>query len=185
VAGNATVTAEFDELECRIGKERGALDGYAFDADYMATERFAGTLLIQIQKHKVNVEETDGMVLRLQLDQLLDVGIIRADDASDQIVPTVTTAPLTLDLSTDEDDTNASLSLFQTCPEFPTHEALSGEVRFDIFALAIDPDDTGRGEHLAGTVTATLTRANATGRVGDLRAEFDFLPPRRPLTDHR
>ncbi len=93
--------------------------------------------------------------------------------------------PLVLPVSQNPSGANAALSLFETCPEFPTLDVLSGVLQLTTVTLAQDPQDTGRMERLAGTLTATLTRSNAEGRVGTLRAEFDFAPPRRPLTDFK
>ena len=61
----------------------------------------------------------------------------------------------------------------------------SGVLLLDKITLAADPADTGTGERLSGTVTATLTRAIDDDPVGTLQAFFDFTPPRRPLTDFK
>lgn len=174
--------AAFDEPECQIGKERSTLDDYGFDADFMATERFGGILIILIQKYAVKVEETDSLVMRVNLDHLLELGLLVEDPAQEQIVR-AGEAPLELPTSRDPEDVNVALSLIQTCPEFPTHQAMSGTVRFTSFVLSLDAEDTGREERLAGTLTSTLTRANADGPVGSVRSTFDFEPPRQPLTD--
>jgi hypothetical protein len=177
------VSAEFDKLECQLGDEESGLEDYRFDADYMSTERFSGILLIMIQRHRVNVEETDGLVVRLSLSALLDAGLLVLDRSRELIVRADPAKPLPLEVSLDPEDVNASLSLFQTCPDFPTHNAFDGLLQLTAFDIREEPMDTGHMEHLAGTLTATLTRANAEGRVGTLRAAFDFAPPRRPLTD--
>ena len=179
------MSAQFDEPECQIDKRKESLEDYSFNAGYMSTERFAGILLIMIQKHRVNVEETDGLVIRMSLEKLLEEGRLLLDDGTAQFVRSDATKPLILAVSLDEGDANAALSLFQTCPEHPTHQAQQGLLQFTTFNVAEDPMDTGRMEHLAGTLTATLTRSNAEGRVGMLRAAFDFAPPRRPLSDFK
>jgi hypothetical protein len=183
-SGTATVSAEFDVLECQPGDEESGLEDYRFVAGYMSTERYAGILLVMIQRHRVNVEETDGVVIRMKLDDLLEQGLLHIDSERDLYTRVDTGKPLSLPITLAEADVNVSLSLFQTCPDFPTHNA-SGRLELSAIEIARDPMDTGRNEHLAGTITATLTRANAEGRVGELRAAFDFAPPRRPLTDFK
>ena len=184
-SGTASVSAQFDLPECQPNNEHDSLEDYSFNAGYMATERFAGTLLMMIQKHRVNVEETDALVVRMNLDDLLESGRLSIDSVNEQYVRPDPAVPLALDLTLDPEGTNASLSLFQTCPEFPTHQAIAGELIFTAIVISQDPEDTGRMEHLAGTLTATLTRSNAEGRVGTLQSAFDFAPPRQPLTDFK
>src|SRR5689334_17229181 len=68
--GSGRVVAHFTTLECK-GGDAADLAGYGFDAQYLATDRFSGTLLISILKYRVNIEETDGLVIRLSLKRLL------------------------------------------------------------------------------------------------------------------
>jgi hypothetical protein len=180
--GVGLVRASFSKNECKPGTERN-LEGYEFDAGYLATERFSGVLQVIIQKHRVNVEETDGLVIRLSLQRLLDQGVL--EFAREQIVRTDGDKPIVIRTSTAPEDANVSLSLFGTCPEFPTHYGQSGVLTIDKLTLAADPMDTGTGERIGGTMTATLTRANEREPVGTVEAIFDFAPPRRPLTDFK
>jgi hypothetical protein len=181
-AGRATVSARFERAECKRGVER-PLENYSFDADYLATERFVGILHVIIQKHRVDVEETDGLVIRFSIQKMLESGVLIFDRG--QIVRADPSSPIIVQTSTAPSAANVSLSLFQTCPEFPTHYARGGVLTFDKLTLAGDPEDTGTGEVIAGTLTATLSRASETEPVGTLDAVFDFEPPRRPLTDFK
>jgi hypothetical protein len=184
-SGTATVEAQFDMPECQIDKKVSSLEDYRFDARYMSTERFAGILLVMIQRHRVNVEETDGVVIRLSIDDLMESQQLALDSERHLFVQPDPATPIVLSVGRDPDGTNAALSLFSTCPEFPTHPVLAGELKLDTIIIAEDPDDTGRMEKLTGTLTATLTRSNAEGRVGTMLTVFDFAPPRRPLTDFK
>lgn len=182
--GTAIVEVDLVEPECQVDKERSALEDYQFEADFMATERFAGILTVLLQRHPVKVEETDALVMRIDLDLLLELGLLAVDEAEEQIV-LAEDAVLELATTRDPDDVNVAVSLIETCPEFPTHQALTGTVSFTTFVVAEDAKDTGRDERLAGTLAATLTRANADGPVGTVRSTFDFAPPRQPLTDFK
>jgi hypothetical protein len=182
-AGSATVSATFFEDDhCKPGTARN-LRHYQFDAGYLATERFGGVLAVIIQKHRVDVEETDGLVIRFSLEKLLDDGTVVVD--RDRIVRADPTQEVVIRTSTSPDDANAALSLFGTCPEFPTHYASRGVFTLNKLTLAADPMDTGSGEAIGGTLTATLSRANERDPVGTVDADFDFFPPRRPLTDFK
>jgi hypothetical protein len=140
-----------------------------------------------LQKHFANVEDTDGLVIRFPLDDMIDRGILKKERGqikrpSDQDLVVYTRSASIATSS----EMSAALSLFLTCPEFPQAYAMSGGVlTINKLTISADPVDTGEGEVLAGTLTATLTRANAKGPVGSLRAVFDFPPPRRPLTDFK
>lgn len=174
--------AQFLRNECKRGTERELAD-YSFEAEYLATERFSGILQIMIQKHRVDLEEGDALVIRFLIQQYLDEGVLVID--RNQIVRADPNTPLTVRTSTSHSDANSSLSLFDTCPEFPTHYATSGVLTLDKLTLALDPQDTGTGERISGTLTATLSRSNENDPVGSLEAIFDFAPPRRPLTDFK
>lgn len=181
-AGSGAVNAHFLRDQCESGFNQPFAD-YSFEAGYLATERFSGILEIIIQEHKVDVEESDGLVIRFSLDQQIEQDHLVYD--RDQIIRTDLSQPLTIRTSTVHTDANVALSLFKTCPMFPTHYAHSGLLTLDKITLAADPADTGTGERLSGTVTATLTRAIDDDPVGTLQAFFDFDPPRRPLTDFK
>lgn len=158
---------------------------YGFDAGYLATERFAGVLLIYMQKYPSEIEETDGLTVRVDLDDLMDRGLLVRDQGRAQIVRADPAKPLVVRTSTAPSDANVSLSLFSTCAGFPTSYAIAGRLTFDKLTLAADPKDTGDDERLGGTLTATIGRASSHAPVGNLRATFDFAPPTRPLTDFK
>jgi hypothetical protein len=178
--GSARVQASFFKNECGPGDPQD-LANYGFDARYLVTERFKGVLLITIQKYKADLVESDGITARLQLDQLLKRGILAVDSMHQQIVRADPTKAALIKTSTGAGDANVSLSLYQTCPNFPTSNASAGLISFDKLTLAQDATNTGENEHLGGTITATLTRLNEDGPVGRLNVVFDFAPPRRPL----
>jgi hypothetical protein len=151
----------------------------------MQTERFGGVLLIDIQRYRVSLEETDGLQIRLNLQELLSRGLLVVN-ANNQIVRADPTKALTLPVSaltaTNASDANATLNLFTTCPDFPTSEARTGVLSLTKVTLAQAPNDTGENERIAGALTATLSRAYTSTSVGTLESLFDFAPPRRPLT---
>jgi hypothetical protein len=180
--GSARVVAHFKTNQCGLGQTADNLMNYNFDAAYMQTERFGGAMIIGIQKYRVSIEETDGLQIRIDLVALLNRGLLTDDRARHQIIRTDPTKPLVLATSTASTDANAVLSLFTTCPDFPSSEARSGVLSFDKLTLAEDPTNTGENERIGGTLTATLSRAYTSTAVGTLDAVFDFAPPRRPLT---
>lgn len=179
--GEARVEANFITNECEEGTEKSELDGYNFDADWVSTERAFGVLFITIHKFQVVLEETDALTIRVRLNDLLEQGVLVEQDGS--ITRADPNQNLALPTSMARADANASLSLFQTCPEFPTHNAVSGQLNLTELILQEDPIDTGASpERISGTLTATLTRSNAEGAtVATLSASFDFQPPKRPL----
>jgi hypothetical protein len=182
--GFGRVVARFTSDECPAGTKRGLTD-YEFEADYLATERFGGALLIGIQKHRVNVEETDGLAILINLDACLDQGRLVIDRGRGQIVRADSSQSLDLRTSTVPPDANAALSLFQTCPEVPTNHAIGGVLELTKLTISERPEQTGEGERVAGTLTATIAREDLDGPAGTLEASFDFAPPRRPLTDFK
>jgi hypothetical protein len=185
-SGTGTVRARFSPAECPPGQTDLDLADYAFEAGYLSTERFQDVLLVQIFRYPVRVEETDGLTFRLDLDALLDAGLLRVDEARGQLVRADPSQPLRLPLTESAAlGVNATLSLFQTCPEFPQFAAGSGTLTLTALTLAADPDETGEQERIAGTATATLTRTSTKASVGTLDAAFDFTPPRRPLATFR
>jgi hypothetical protein len=164
--GTGDVSGAFFVKECRPLGDR-PLEPYAFTAGAMSTQRNFDVLLIVIQDHMVRLEETDGLTIRIP---------------SVQALRSNTTRPLILPVSLEHSDINASLSLFDTCPGRPTLSAVQGTLRLDKFTIAADPADTGDHESLAGTLTATVVSADVTERVGNISADFDFLPQPMPLT---
>lgn len=183
--GSGTVEADFTVTDCPPGTPRPALEGYRFDAGWLATERFAGILIIHILEYAVRIEETDGLAIRLDIQRLLEDGLLVRDLGREQIVRADSDRPLEVPLALESPLGNAALSLFQTCPNFPTAYALDGVLSLSHLTLASDPEATGERERLGGTVTATLTRSGAAAPIGTLRARFDFAPPRRPLVSFR
>lgn len=178
--GSGSVEATFFVDDCPPGTELNLSD-YRFDAGWLATERYAGVLIIQVQEYRVRIEETDSAAVLLDLTSLIEEGTLVADENADEIRRADEATPLVLPLVPEGGFANASLSLFQTCPNFPTLHATSGTVELTEFVLAIDPEDTGRGERLAGTFTATVARSvDLADPAGTTVGVFDFAPPRRP-----
>lgn len=167
--GTATVEGSFGVIECRQSGDRAPAD-YRFDATFLSTRRLQDNLQIVIFEHEVDFEETDALVILIN-----DLAPLQADE----------TRPLVRPISNTPDGINLALNLFQTCPDRPTLHGISGEIRFDKFDIADDPEDTGVLEVLAGTLTASLTSASRTSTVGWVRATFDFLPPKPPLSPAR
>src|SRR5205823_2655350 len=112
---------------------------------------------IGMQQYKVQVEETDGLVIRLNLKKLIETGVLVPDPSKLKIVRADPTKAVVIRTSTSPNDANASLSLFKTCAGFPTNDASSGVMTLTKVTLAQDPMETGNNERLAGTLTATLS----------------------------
>jgi hypothetical protein len=54
-------------------------------------------------------------------------------------------------------------------------------VEFTEIVLAQDPEDTGSGEKIAGTFTATIARSDDLAiPAGIMTGRFEFEPPSRP-----
>ncbi len=181
-AGDARIEARFTNTECRPGSPKSELEDYNYDASYLATERFSGVLKLMLQKYRVNVEEGDTFIIRVNIGELEHRSLLTRNEkqitiAGDQ--------PLRLKIGEEENEAQVLLSLFGTCPNYPVNYAISGELVFTTLELALDPMDTGIDEHVVGTVTATMARHSARESVGQLQATFDFFPPRRPLTDFK
>lgn len=179
--GSARVQAHFTASMCRPGGSAASPSDFSFDAGYLATERFGGALLISIQKYSDSINNTDGLQIRVDLTRLLKQKRLIVDMARGQIERADAAAALALQTTTSTTDANVALSLYVTCPDFPSSYASQGLLSFDEFTLASQPADTGDNERLGGTVTATLTRAGDDGPIGTLQAVFEFSPPRRPL----
>lgn len=184
VDGSAVVRGRLEINDCRASMPEAPSE-LAFEAGYLSTERYSSSLLISIQQYAVEVEETDGLVIRFPLGVLLESGALVVDPARSQIVRADPSRPLVVRTSTHPNDANAVLSLFQTCPEFPASRAVDGELTLDKLTLAAEPEDTGQGERLGGVLRATMGRASSRSTIGTVDAIFDFAPPRRPLTDFR
>jgi hypothetical protein len=181
--GAGRVQAHFFKNECGPGDPKD-LANYSFDAGWLATERYGAMLVIQIQQYKAELEESDGLSIRLDLKRMMTLGIFATDPRTSQIVRADPTRAAVVATSTLAGDVNVALSLFTTCPNFPTSFARAGVLSLDKVTIAADPTNSGENERLGGTVTATLSRANEDGPVGTLQAVFDFSPPRRPLINN-
>lgn len=184
--GTGFVQARFSTPECPPGDRDESLELYRFDDPWMATERYSGILIIMVQEFRVRVEETDGLAVRLQLQDLLDTGELIIDRDRGQIVRSDPMRPIRVPVTAGPGTGQASLSLFSTCPLFPTHHAIDGMLELTTFSLAKDAKDTGRREVLAGTLTATLaTSRDLLAPVARLDAAFDFEPPVRPTAEFK
>lgn len=137
-------------------------------------------LYLQVFDHQVRLEETDGLSIRLPLQDLVDAGVLVLDPVRDRLVRKDESRPLTLQVGATPKVSNASFSLYSTCPDQPNFPAY-GTLTFDDLVLAAAGEDTGVDEHVKGAFTATLSRSLDGPLVGTLRSEFDFLPPRQPL----
>ncbi len=181
--GSGQVEVNFFEGSCLSDDPDPEPSVVRFDASYLATQRFAGILVIQVQEFRVNLEETDGLLIRLNIDHLLEEGQLVVDERRSHIVRSDPAVPLELPVGSGPGQADVSFSLFQTCADFPTSHGASGALSLRNITLAEDAVDTGENERITGTVTATLSRADLKGPAGTLRADFDFAPPRRPLLD--
>ena len=135
---------------------------------------------LQVYDHQVRLEETDGLSIRVPLQELVDRGLLVLDPARDRLVRADQSQALRLPVGLGQDELNASFSLYLTCPDQPSFPAIGTLVLNDL-VLAAEGEDTGVDEHVQGSFTATLTRSLDGPVVGQLRSEFDFLPPRQPL----
>jgi len=172
------VQADFSITDCPPGDNNDDLRGYRYDAGFLGVSRYHDDISIQVLEHPVLTEETDGLSIKLRITQLVEQGTLLAgpDDKRYRLA-----APLTLPLALDGLGARASLSMFQTCPDFPTVHAVAGTLRLDRLSLAVDPEDTGHDERVEGTLTASIARGSPMQMVGDLRSDFSFDVPRRPL----
>lgn len=173
------MAADFSVTDCPPGDNNDGLKNYRFDAGFLGIARFMDDITIQLFEYKVLVEETDGLSIRLRLTDLVDQGILVAAPGAKQYQ--LAAPPLELPLMIEGLGARASLSMFQTCPDFPTVHASSGTLRFDVLTISVDPEDTGHDERVEGTLTATVSRGVPMQNVGRVRSQFAFDVPRRPL----
>lgn len=178
--GEGRVDAVFDPPECPPGETEDTLRDYGFEPQFYATDRFFEVVLIQVQRFRVDIFETDAVGVRLDLEGLERAG--RLQRAGTFYEPTQ--APLTLAIGAARDQAEVLLSLFRTCERFPGYSAVSGQVVFDALRLRLDGTDTGDNERIAGRVVdAQLSFDQAPAPIAVLNATFDFEPPRRPLRE--
>ena len=165
--GVGRVDARFSVEECRPSGDF-ELQDYGWDAGRVDTRRFANSLHILLQRHRVSLEQADGLQLSIE-----DVRGLRADSTR-PLVRTIDGARGVM----------GALSLFDTCPDRPTLNISAGQVVFTRFDVAEDPDDTGTDEHVVGTVTGTLAAVDGS-RAGTITATFDFFPEKAPVSEPR
>ena len=165
--GTGSVEGRFFVEDCRPSGDF-ELGAYSYDARQLATKRFENTLQIHILEHAVDLEESDGLTIRIE-----DVEALR-DPAG---------LPRRLPVTVAKGDANAALSLFDTCPSRPTLTAISGELVLSVFTVSAAPDDTGVDEHVAGTLTATVVSVDWDEPVGTIDARFDFEPEKRSVIE--
>lgn len=177
--GTGDVRAAFTVTDCPPGDDNGGLEGYGYEAKFLGTARFQSTLTLQIFQHKSLPEETDGLAVRLELDALLAQGVLTPDPVSERYL--LTAPPARVPVAFDAPGAEVNLSLFQTCPDFPTVHGVAGTLTLDELRVAVDPEGTGHDEHVAGTLTASVARGVPLEVVGTVEAHFDFDVPRRPL----
>jgi len=168
--GTGSVGGSFFVKGCRPSGDRPP-GPYAFEADRMATQRIENVLEIIVQEYHVDLEESDGLLIRIP-----DVRELRALSQAGKL-------PIRRTISMQRNDVNAALSLFQTCPDRPTLNAVSGTLTFDRFEIAALPEDTGNEEALKATLTATVTSVERGVPVGHISAVFDFIPSTRAITE--
>jgi len=166
VLGTGAVEGRFRVVECRPSGDF-PLQDYRWTAGRVSSARFNDTYQILLQEHAVDLEQSDGLVVRIP-----DVAPLRADG----------TRPLRVPVGRGGGLANVTLSLFQTCPDRPQLDAASGEIVFEVFRLAARAEDAGRDEALSGTVTATVVGADGRTVAGTIRATFDFEPGARTLS---
>ena len=167
--GQGFVDGRFAIAECRPSGDFDEQD-YRFDAGFLGTRRFKDTLTLSILEYAVELEETDGLLVRIdELSKLREI-------QERPIVRTISNSP---------GDINVTLSLFQTCPDRPTLFATSGEIQFDEFKVSKEPEDTGVEEIVAGTLTATVVGADGEEVAGVIRSEFNYRPGRLAITEPR
>lgn len=165
--GTGGVDGDFFVEACRPSGDFERQD-YTFKARHLDTKRVNQSLQILIQKHRVRLEEADGLLIHIE-----DIDPLQLR----------TERPLRLPISTARSTPSVALSLFDTCPNRPTLNMTEGELVFDVFDIAPDPDDTGNAEQLTGTLTGTVVTIDGKTIAGTLRASFDFEPEPRPVSE--
>ena len=177
------VDAGFTVRDCPPGDDNDGLADFGFEPGFIGATRFNDDLTIQLLEYRGLVEETDGLSIQVRLADLVEAGRLVEDEATDQY--RLFDGPLSLPVALDGLNARASLSMFQTCPDFPTVHAVSGTLTFDRLQVSVDPRDLGRDERLTGTLTASVSRGAPLEPVGWVTAAFDFEVPRRPLLSVR
>ena len=167
--GQGFVEGRFAIRECRPSGDFEE-QSYRFDAGFLGTRRFKDTLTLSILKFAVELEETDGLLVRID-----ELSKLRAEQQR----------PIVREISQAPTDINVSLSLFQTCPDRPTLVASSGTIRFDEFDVSAEPEDTGVEEIVSGTLTATVVGIDGESFAGVIRSEFSYRPGRLAITEPR
>jgi hypothetical protein len=167
--GEGFVEGRFRVAECRPSGDFVEQD-FRYDAGFLGTMRFLNTLTLSILHHAVELEETDGLLIRLG-----DVQSLR--ESSER--------PIIRAVSRESTDVNVTLSLFETCPDRPTLVASQGQIEFTDFAVAVDPEDTGVEEVVAGTLTATIVAADGVTIAGHVHSEFNYRPEVLAVTEPR
>lgn len=178
--GTGEVRADFLVQDCPPGEVNGGLEDYHYDAGFLGTARFQGSVTLQIFKHRSLPEETDGLAVRLDLNALQQSGVLVLDQSAGRLV--LASSPTALPVAfQDPVGAEVNLSLFGTCPDFPTMHGVAGTVTFDELRFALDPEGTGIDERVVGTLTASVARGTPLQVVGRLDAAFEFEVPKRPL----
>lgn len=181
--GLGRVDASFAMPECPPGTEADALKDYGWDAGYLSTDRFFEIVTINVQEFNVDITETDSVGIQLDLEGLVQAGLLQRDGA----FYSPTAIPLVIPVGSGRDQAEVLLSLYRSCERFPGYPAAAaGEVRFDSFRFRIDGADTGDDEVVIGRFDAVpLTYAQAPAPIATVTASFDFRPPNRPLREFR
>ena len=167
--GEGFVEGRFAISECRPTGDFEKQD-YRFDAGFLGTRRFKDTLTLNILEYAIELEETDGLLVRI-------------DEVSE--LREIEERPFSKVISQSSTDINVTLSLFQTCPDRPTLVATSGIIIFDEFKVSELPEDTGIEEIVAGTLTATVVGVDGETFAGVIRSEFNYRPGRLAITEPR
>lgn len=177
--GTGRVDANFFRSECPPGMNNDDLDNYGWDAGGLTTDRFEAALTVNITEFNVDILETDGVGIRLDLVALSEAQLLPVRGDFFEL-----TGPLTVAIGPNRDQAQVILSLYQTCPRLPGYSAVSGNVRLERLKIRRDGEDTGRDEVLAGQVLdAVLSYAQAPSPVGLLEVSFDFEPPVNSLRE--
>lgn len=171
--GFGRVDGDFTVVGCTAGEDT-KFPTYEFTAQHVVTKRLVDHLEIVLLEFPVDLEETDGLVIQVE-----SVTELRAAWA--QVDP----GPLTLPVGAGGSPVRAALSLFSTCPRAPTLQVVAGTLTFTHLALAASPADTGDGELVTGTITASVAGPDRERMLGSFSARFDFEPQNAPLLTPR
>lgn len=189
--GDGFVRADFSPPDCPPGERNEDLVAYSWEAQFLATDRYFEIVIIQVQRFRVDLFETDSVGIRLDLEGLERSGLLVREGRFYRPAMTPLTIPIEGpdEVAASEglearDQAQVVLSLFGTCERFPGYTAVSGSVVFDELRLRIDGSETGDNERLIGRVeTASLSYEQAPAPIGVLEATFAFDPPERPLRE--